>query len=234
MISAMIAQAASRERVFYTLNCSATKTENSPVTSIQQWLPSDLSYAIGIGKDVIATRCNYCLEQMKRTGRVVLECMGFPNPGELPESIDPLMHSFRMAGFRHNIERAVHNYQLDDMLLETTRRRRQMRGSPTTTTTRGIDKQRSPTYGGAVIVLDVQYELVAKDESFVVPLYWYQNMLSNSTNTRGIRDRETGDISSIAILVMQRCAIVNPMCQTHGQELAKKFKGTLSQYGNPR
>jgi len=226
MISSMIAQAVSRLRIFYEHGCSATKVPNSPVSSIQQWLPSDLSYAIGLGQDVIEKRCELCLDQQNTKGRVMLECMGFPNPGELPESIDPATHSFRVAGFRHNIERAVHTYQIEDRLKESSdaAARHHIRKLSTSTTPMGIDRQRSPTYGGAVIVLDVQYELVNKDQSFMVPLYWYQNIFSNSTLTESILNIGTSDVSSIAVLVMQRCAIVNPLCQTHGQELAKGLK----------
>jgi hypothetical protein len=184
MLSSLIAQAGSKVRLIYQHNCVSQDLSRA---TIQQMLPPELSYGVGIGMQPIVDKCQKCVGEFESKGRHMLECMGFPNPGILPEPVDPMTTSFRMAGFRHNIHQAV-------------QRRRQLEIS---------SGQSPPSYGGAVIVLDL--ELEAWGKAWALPIYYYQQILPQ-------------DVPSIAILATQRCIDSQPMCQTHGQELANELQ----------
>lgn len=114
LISSLIAQAGSNERIWYNHNCAASRS-GKPITTVQQWFPDDLTFGTGIGQKPVIERCQKCLDDLQKSGRIMLECMGFPNPGHLVEPTDPMTHAFRMAGFRHNLQRAAHNFQQHEL-----------------------------------------------------------------------------------------------------------------------
>jgi len=117
-LSSLIAQAGNIERVWYNHNCARTR-EGRSITSVQQWFPEDLTFGVGIGQSTVVDRCRKCLDDMKESGRIVLECMGFPNPGQLKEPTDPMIHAFRMAGFRHNVQQAARNFKQHELQMSS-------------------------------------------------------------------------------------------------------------------
>ena len=176
MLSAAISQAGSKARLVYQHNCTVSDRGTS---TIQQWLPRDLTFGVGIGQLQIQQKCTACLSSEHFT-----ECMGMPIAGVMSEPVDPMTTSFRIAGFRHNIYQAVQDMRKAEVMHEIP----------------------SPTYGGAVIVLDLEKETSGR--SWALPLYFYEDLLP-------------ANVSSIAILTTQRCIDNSPTCKHHGNTLTE-------------
>lgn len=176
MLSAAIAQAGSTARLVYQHNCTVSDITKS---TIQQWLPRVLTFGVGIGQRQIQQKCTACLASDHFT-----ECMGMPVAGVMSEPVDPMTTSFRIAGFRHNIQQAVQDMKKADIVHENP----------------------SPTYGGAVIVLDLDKETSGR--SWALPFYFYEDIIP-------------ANVSSIAILTTQRCIDTVPTCQRHGNTLTQ-------------
>lgn len=184
MLSAAISQAGSNARLVYHHNCTTppSMSMSMSTSTIQQWLPRDLTYAVGIGQRQMQQKCSTCLSSHHFT-----ECMGMPIAGVMSEPLDPMTTSFRIAGFRHNIQQAVQDMKKADM---------------------GHEMESPPSYGGAVIVLDLDQETSGR--SWALPLYVYEDIIP-------------ANVSSIAILTTQRCMDTVPTCQHHGDTLAEVF-----------
>ena len=179
MLSAAIAQAGSKARLRYQHNCSIK--EKTPQT-IQQWLPQDLAYGVGIGQSQIREKCISCLSSNYFT-----QCMGMPVAGVMSASLDPMTTSFRIAGFRQNIQKAVQALRKSYLLRQVS----------------------SPTYGGAVIVLDLDNE--TSGQAWALPIYFYEELLPK-------------DVTSIAILTARRCIQTIPTCKHHGETLTSALR----------
>jgi hypothetical protein len=102
LLSAAIAQAGSMVRLIYLHNCSQP---NSTSSTIQQWLPHHLTFAVGIGQSNMKEACQKCLSSSH-----MKQCLGMPEAGIMHETLDPMTTSFRIAGFRHNIQQALQDY----------------------------------------------------------------------------------------------------------------------------
>ena len=176
MLSAAIAQAGSKARLVYHHNC----TSDQP-TTIQQWLPQDLTFGVGIGQEQMQDKCTKCIKSEHFT-----QCMGVPIAGTMTEPLDPMTASLRIAAFRHNIQQAVQDIRKSALSQVRT----------------------SPTYGGAVIVLDLEMETSGK--AWALPLFFYQDIIHKN-------------VSSIAILTTHRCIAKSPNCKHHSQLLTKEL-----------
>jgi hypothetical protein len=155
LLSAAIAQAGSMVRLMYLHNCNQP---NATKTTIQQWLPRHLTFAVGIGQSNIRDTCQRCLSSSH-----LKQCLGIPEAGIMKETLDPMTTSFRIAGFRHNIQQALQDYDT---------------ASTRTTNTDDV------SYGGSVILLDLDNETSGR--AWAMPKFVYYDILPLSPSSIAI------------------------------------------------
>jgi GDSL/SGNH-like Acyl-Esterase family found in Pmr5 and Cas1p len=102
ILSSIVAQAGSSLRILYRHDCSPNHHLNE--ATIQQFLPTTLSFAKGIGIEVVVERCNACLGLEGNDFKDMISCFGFP---VIHESKDPTGAAAMLAPFRHNLQWAV-------------------------------------------------------------------------------------------------------------------------------
>jgi hypothetical protein len=105
ILSSVVAQAGSSLRIFYRHDCSPNLQIN--YATIQQFLPSNLLFAKGIGIEVVTERCSACMGLKGNNYNDMISCFGFPIVNIGQERKDPTGAASMLGPFRHNLQWAI-------------------------------------------------------------------------------------------------------------------------------